>query len=859
MTRLYFFGLHCSGLIALCASLPTSAFATEASPIEEIEASPVEEIIVTGSVKAVNKLESSISVNSITAENLQSLAPRSIAEAFRSLPGIRSESSGGGGNANITVRGIPLATGGSKYMQIHEDGLPVLEFGDINFANADNFVRLDTTVDRIESVRGGSASTLASNSPGGIINILSKTGQQHEGSLSTALGLDYREFRTEIETGGELNDEYYYYLGGHFRNGEGVRTTGFNGDNGGQLKFNLTKVLENGFLRFNFKNLNDQMTTYLPSPVKYLGGGKFGPLPDYNASTQTLANETTAHLTTFDAFGNPQARAMSDGISTKVTALGFELQQSLQGGITLNNKFRTSDISGGFIAPFTDGFAGGTTTVAAKGQALCEGASINKIAINCTQGVKATIAGATANPNQLAFTNLTFDTSFKDVGLTVNDLKLTKTFDNIEVTAGYYFSQQHINISWDSWAANTQTLSGTRAQNIQYEAINAGINSNGDAVNVLLTNNGALSQSFLAWNWDLEYTSTAPYINLSFTPTEQLSWDASLRFDRVQARGLRLDGCCGGNTSIDLNGNGSIGSYAISNGIFTRLDSDALLENAQATSAGFINGGVRVLNLANSSQQTPVNYNANNLSYSLGGTYLLSDTASVFARYSRGGRAIADRLTQVAGTLNTDGSLTATTDGYDNVNQLEAGYKFIGAQGDFFATYFNTAVDETNADITTTLSFVRAYKAQGIELEGSYELSDQLRLRGNATWTNASITSDKINPAVVGHTPRRQAAVIYTITPEYRTHQLMFGLSLQGSSAYFLGDNNQLKQQAYVITNAYANWNLSPSLALHISINNVTNEFVLTEAEETLAAVGDSIRGRPLSGRSSNLGLRYLF
>lgn len=83
--------------------------------------------------------EASVSVSAFDEEDILKLAPRSTAEVFRALPGIRAESSGGGGNANITIRGIPLATGGSKFLQIHEDGLPVLEYGDINFGNADNF------------------------------------------------------------------------------------------------------------------------------------------------------------------------------------------------------------------------------------------------------------------------------------------------------------------------------------------------------------------------------------------------------------------------------------------------------------------------------------------------------------------------------------------------------------------------------------------------------------------------------------------------------------------------------------------------------------------------------------------------
>ncbi|WP_238582512.1 TonB-dependent receptor plug domain-containing protein [Cellvibrio sp. OA-2007] len=163
---------------SLALAIATLSFAVAAQD------GAVEEMIVTGVVgKEVTKLNASISVSALPATEVEKASPRSIAEAFRSLPGIRAESSGGGGNANITIRGIPLATGGSKYMQIHEDGLPVLEFGDINFGNTDNFVRFDSSVARIESVRGGSASTLASNSPGGIINILSKTGEEEGGQF----------------------------------------------------------------------------------------------------------------------------------------------------------------------------------------------------------------------------------------------------------------------------------------------------------------------------------------------------------------------------------------------------------------------------------------------------------------------------------------------------------------------------------------------------------------------------------------------------------------------------------------------------------------------------------------------------
>jgi outer membrane receptor protein involved in Fe transport len=91
-------------------------------------------------------------------------------------------SSGGEGNANIAVRGVPISSGGSKYLQLQEDGLPVLLFGDIAFATADIFTRFDRNVAKVEAIRGGSASILSSNSPGGIINFISKTGKVEGGS-----------------------------------------------------------------------------------------------------------------------------------------------------------------------------------------------------------------------------------------------------------------------------------------------------------------------------------------------------------------------------------------------------------------------------------------------------------------------------------------------------------------------------------------------------------------------------------------------------------------------------------------------------------------------------------------------------
>ncbi len=816
--------------VAVLSAIGATSFAQEASPSSQV----LEEVVVTGVARqGVTKLEASVSVSSIDDTEIEKLAPRSTAEIFRGLPGIRAESSGGGGNANITIRGIPLATGGSKYTQIHEDGLPVLEFGDINFGNTDNFIRADRSIRRIESVRGGSASTVASNSPGGIINMISKTGGDGAGgSVGLTAGVDYDEFRADFEYGGALNEEWDFHVGGFYRTGEGVRDTGFDGDDGGQIKANITRNFDGGYIRGYLKVINDNVTTYLPAPVRVDGGGSYSSIAGFDASSETL-HPGDDGLTYYDINGNVQnGRSIEDGIETDVTALGLEFDREFDNGLRITNRFRTSSIEGGFISPFTDGFAGGTTTIVDKGNQLCAGASIGGVAVDCSQGVRALVNGAAANPNQLGFTNLQFDTSFEDLGLTVNDLRLAWENDFVSVSGGLYLSDQTISTHWNGWHTRLQTVAGGNSQGIQYIANADGTVLSGPA--------GEVTLSFLQWDWDLDYKTTAPYLNLGFNLSDGISIDASVRRDDIEARGSLRRACCGGNNAFDQNQDGVI---------------NPLLDSPDGQSAGFITGGLARL----AASPELVNYDTDHTSYSIGGTYVFGDSSSVFARLSEGGRAIGDRLLQIGGALLPSGALNTTTDGIDSVQQLEIGYKFLGNNSSLFITLFDTDTEETGAEITSGATFERDYNATGVEIDGGYEWENGFRVRGNLTWTDAEITADRTNAAVVGNKPRRQADVIYTLTPEYQSERFNIGATLQGSSSYFLQDNNDLQQDGYVIVNLFGNYDINESLTAFFTVNNLTDEFVLTEAEEGSAAVGSLIRARPLSGTSTSIGITYRF
>ncbi|EEF25073.1 conserved hypothetical protein, partial [Ricinus communis] len=259
---------HTARAVALALLHLGAASAQEAAaPALATDGLKMERIVVTGTPIGSSKLKSSVSVSTLEADAIQNLAPTSAAEVLRSIPGVRSESSGGEGNANITVRGVPISAGGARYVQMQEDGLPVLQFGDFNFITPDSYIKIDGTLDHVEAVRGGSASTLATNSPGGIINFISKDGAQKGGSVGLTRGLDYDSTRVDFDYGAPISERDRFFVGGFYRRGEGIRNAAGKDERGGQLRANFTHDFDGGYLRVSLKHLDDQSPTALPVPV----------------------------------------------------------------------------------------------------------------------------------------------------------------------------------------------------------------------------------------------------------------------------------------------------------------------------------------------------------------------------------------------------------------------------------------------------------------------------------------------------------------------------------------------------------------------------------------------------------------
>jgi outer membrane receptor protein involved in Fe transport len=471
----------------------------------------LERIIVTGTAIARSKMQQSVSVSSLDGEQMEKSGAASAAELLRSVPGVRSESSGGEGNANITVRGVPISAGGSRYVQLQEDGLPVLLIGDVSFATADQFLRADYFTDSIDVIRGGSASTLATNSPGGIINFISKTGKSGGGNIGYSLGVDHRQQRLDFDYGGSLGSKLYFQLGGFHRVGEGTRNTDVTVENGGQFRASLTKELDNGYLRASFKALNDRTPTYLPVPVR-LTGSTISELPGIDPRTAFFINSNLPEDVTVGKDGNRVTSNPADGLRVRNTSFGLEAQFKLDGDLTVTNRFRKSDIGGRFIGLFP---AGSAPTDPANGANRYTGTTP-------------------------VFSAHIFNTSLDDMGNMFNDLRLQKVLkldanSRLTLTGGLFNGTQNVAQTW-YWNRYNVELKGDGARIFD----NAGAVSLRPVGDATTTWGGCCFRAI-----DVKLTAAAPYAGLAWD-RGPFSLDASVRLDKQRASGSQIFGDAAG-------------------------------------------------------------------------------------------------------------------------------------------------------------------------------------------------------------------------------------------------------------------------------------------------------------------------
>ncbi len=780
------------------ASLSSAAFAADKPAADKAD----DVIVVTASSAGKTAQNSSISVSQISQEAITNFTPRSQAEVLRAIPGLNvQDTAGPGGNANIGVRGIPVSTGGSEYVGLQEDGLPVTLFGDMQFGNNDYWVRFDNSVDRVEAVRGGSASTFSSQAPGAVINYVSKTGSKDGGEIGVSSALNYRELRLDFDYGAHLSDTVRFHVGGYVVDGNGPTHLPYTAEKGYQIKGNITKELEDGkgYIRLNFKRMDDQEPTFTSMPALATLSGNtitgYSTLPGVDARQYASTGLYNQTFQIVNANGALQTVNMQ-GIHPVATSIGGEFHYEFAHNISVTDKARWTDMTGSFSNQWT----GESTTASIAGTGTLRYAA----GPNAGQAY----TGAFVSNSAQAFVKM------NDVGSVVNDLTVNGKFDmgsdaKVNARAGWFHMRQ--NVAMD-WAINnvTQTLNtnGNPAPLDLFSAAGAQL-----AVNGATGYNNQWGGCCGGRSYNVSYTDDAPYVELE-SDIGRLNLDASFRYDSMQAAGVAYAPVAGPNvTSTDALGSATLPSFVTASTPSERL-----------------------------------NYTKSYSSWSVGGLYKVTDSTNVFVRISRGGRFNADRLLYNDANFTADGKLTAGGDhlSVNYVSQQEIGVKHNGdvAGGRYHVegTVYRAEVKESNYDFTAPSRgqnpFIdTVYHSYGLETSADVHFGN-FSVNGYVVYTHAK-------DAISGKTAFAMPQWTFLISPSYDAGVAAVGVSLNGQSSFYLGDETT-QAPGSVFANAYAKVRPMANLEIGLNVNNLFDTLGYRANNGSLA-----IRG-PATGLSSN-------
>ncbi|MBC2667800.1 TonB-dependent receptor domain-containing protein [Novosphingobium piscinae] len=822
----------------LAGAIASPALAADEAAKQEGEApraatsqaqAPAAKTFSTGVAKGRDLLDTAISASVIDETDLAKLSVSSVAGIMQRIPGIRSETSDIDGFSAITVRGLPLAADGSKFLQIQEDGLPVLEFGDLHFASADQFIRADLTLSQVQAIRGGSASTFASNSPGGVVNFISKTGETEGGVVQLSSGLGFDLKRADFAYGSPLGGGWRFHVGGFYRDGEGPRAIGYTGFRGGQVKLNVTKQFNGGYIRFYGKYLDDRQPNYSLYPVLLTGTNDkvvVNDLPGNSVRGAVYESPFTARNAGLDDQNNPTTFDGRNGLRGISKAIGFEAQVDLAGW-TVSNRFRFAAIGGEYneSIPMVQAPAAVLGTIlAGPGASFSYAAGPN--------------AGRAFNPAELAALSIKITARLNAIDNMTNDLRASRVWTagegKLTTTGGVYLSSQSVDMYWNFLNTLNDFAGGGR--NMPLDLTSAG--------GTRLSNAGVFAYGFgfavplsaYHTHYDLTYRIAAPYASANYQ-IGKLAIGGSLRWDTGKVRGNIF--------SASLQGPG---------GTTLDIDRDGVVTTAETK--------VAILPL---SQPSTVNYDYDYLSYSAGVNYRVAETFSVFARYSRGGRANAERILG-AGSLNpASGALIDPSTAFSPVKQAEAGAKFRQGGLTAYVTGFWASTSERNYQIgadnagqVIVIPINRTYAAKGIEFEGEVRRGP-FALTVGATWTDARIDQDRTDPALEGNRPRHIPTFAFQAVPQVEFSRVTFGAVVNGTAESFAQDSNILKQPGYVLVSPFLQFRPIERVQLALNAFNVFNKLAIVQLASAAIPAGGLTNAQVMNGRTVTGSLRFSF
>jgi iron complex outermembrane recepter protein len=806
-------------------------------------------VVVTGSTSKRTLLDASVAITAVNSAALDQKAPRTTVDVLELIPGIFVEGTAGPVSNNYSVRGLP--GGSQQFIRLIEDGMAPIYAG----LNDDELFQYDLSIDHVEGLQGGSSGILTPNAAGASINFISrKLNFDEGGGLAKVSGTTYGERRADVWYSAPITDGLAFAVSGYYDSNPGTRDSSFRYDTW-RTKLQLEKDFDNGiWVRLTYKRWDEHDPYYADQPYRY-NNGNISSVPGLDSQFGNIVGRDFGYITLPDSCTNECFRTFSaaQGIHANGALYRIDLNAPITEGVSVFARARYTAMDWDFNGVFAGSGTGNsglasavdylTPTSASPIQSLLQ---LGQTAFPGTTqfGIRNLATGQVfAASNVAALNALNGNGLLQQTVLNHQLIKLRDWGSDIGVkweTGGDSWSNSLTvgGMFYNSHQDNDQSgvapvLNDVVNQSNIYDVV--AMSSAGGVLGTL-TNNGLLSYG--DWGAGISYynqTSTSVYFNNEFTWNQRLHVDMGLRWEREQ------EFAAAGNST----------SLPIPPGV----------QGVNQTNPNAFNGTFNY----SSGHETPTNY-------TIGINYTLSPNLSVYGRYERGYSTNGVNPTGTAIILIESGVTYAN-------------YGFIGTLRGFRTLFDNQSwgggVDPANPNLN--LGFFANSDTNGVDFDGTYRPEfDPLRpfsLHVQATYqdpsfSNVSIGTTNINNVVIsseaaafynGKTSGRTPKVLYTITPQYDLpgNYGQVYLRYKYIGKIFADNGNQVELPGYGVLSIGAICNITPNLALNVSVDNVTNELGLTEGNPrqgfTQQIVNGYFYGRGIVGPTALVSLTYQF
>jgi outer membrane receptor protein involved in Fe transport len=773
------------------------------------------DIIVTGQTTRNRPLiTASADITLASRDLIDRKAPRSTAEMLELVPGIFVEGTAGAVSNNYSVRG--LQGGGQRFVQLQEDGMPILYGG----GGADFFFDQDLTIDRLEAVKGGSSGVLTVNGAGATINFVSKTPNfERVEAIGRGTYYNYGMKRGDLYLSAPITDKLAFNVGGYYQSSPGIRDNPFD-YKGWRVKGMLEYRPEaGGYIRLSAKGGDLDNAYYASSPYRFANGEPSG-IPGLDTQFGNVGGDAFRNIQVpVSTFAHPSGFRpfrYENGITSKHVQFRVDMEAPVTESLRLFVHSRYMKYSYDFNGLFPGSGTGNAGLTSAVNY-LTPNPAVSPI-IDLLRAGFATFPGITRfgirnlRTGQVLGSNQTSELN----ALNGNGFlqRTTLNHDRVDgkdygINAGGTWEYQGGSFS-NSLTAGVMYYDVIRNQDQSATAsVVNDVRSNSDIYDIVALNaaNGVIGT--LSDNGLVSYGD----------------WGAGIR--------KRKDST----VSLYLNDELAIGDLRIDGGIrwesdtATALDGQSLA-NSQAVQPG-VGGVVRTVGSAFNGEYLPANPNRTDVygritqqkaSYTVGANYQFTPNFAIYARYA-------------------DGFQTNNIDPITTIELYEAGLRyqyqrFVSGSVTVFQTNFRnqsynfanplnpSQQQNINADLRTrgveVDVNVRPITWFSVDLQGVFQEPKLLNLQIDGVNQGAQYA---------GNRPERTPAKLFTITPAIK---LPNGLGeIYGRYKYigriFADAGNGVALPSYGVTSAGVTININDRIQANFNADNIFNVIGLTE------------------------------